>query len=138
MSLSTIRTALDTALSGISGLQHYKSIPSILNPPAALIGLKPVDSISYDFTAQNASLVYHMYIECLVNKGATLEEAQDDLDDYLQNKGVTSIKAVIEAIDWTGVADCCRVMEVSNYGPATYGGAELLGARLMVDIWVSS
>ena len=138
MTLSGIRTALDTALSGISGLQHYKTVPSVLNPPAVLIGVKPVDSISDDCTAQNASLVYHMYIECLVSKGATLEEAKDDLDVYLQNKGATSIKLAVEAIDWSGIADCCRVMEVSNYGPVNYGGAELLGARLLVDIWVSS
>ena len=138
MTLSGIRTALDTALTGISGLQHYKTVPSIVNPPAVLIGVRPTDSISYDFTAGNASLVYHMYVECLVSKGATLEEAQDDLDTYLQNTGSTSIKLAVEAVDWSGVADCCRVMEVSNYGPVSYGGAELLGARLLIDIWVSS
>ncbi len=136
MSLSGIRTAIDTALSGISGLNHSAKVPSIVNPPFAFPSLHPTDPVTYDFTAQNASLVYHFYIEVLVNKGANLEQAQDDLDPYLQNSGTYSIKAAIEAISWGTDADTCRVMGVANYGPAIYGGTEFLGARLSLDVWV--
>ncbi len=136
MSLSGIRTAIDTALSGISGLNHSAKVPSIVIPPFAFPSLHPTDPVTYDFTAQNASLVYHFYIEVLVNKGANIEQAQDDLDPYLQNSGTSSIKAAIEAISWGTDADTCRVMGVANYGPAVYGGIEYLGARISMDVWV--
>lgn len=139
MSLSAIRSKIDTALDGVSGLvEHYAKVPSVIIPPCAFVALRPTDAISYDFTAQNASLVYHLYVEVLVNKGATLEQAQDDLDPFLQPAGSTSIKAAMETISWATTADVCRVMNVLNYGPAIYGGVEYLGARLALDVWVSS
>ena len=139
MTLSAIRTLIDTALDGVSGLAgHYAKVPSVIIPPCAFVALRPTDAISYDFTAQNASLVYHLYVEVLVNKGALLEQAQDDLDPFLQPAGSTSIKAAVEAISWATTADVCRIMNVMNYGPAIYGGVEYLGARLALDVWVSS
>jgi hypothetical protein len=138
MSLAGIREKIDEALSTIEGLQHYPGVPSVVNPPAAFPALNPTNPVSYDFTAQNATLVYHWYIEVLVLKSNTLEAAQDALDPYLHSVGDLSIKAVIEAIDWEDHADVCRVTGVSNYGPAVYGSAEFLGARLLLDIWVSN
>jgi len=135
MSVAGIRSLIKTSLDGISGLHTSETVPSVIIPPMAFPALRPSDALSYDFTAQNASLVYHFYVEVLVNKGATLEQAQDDLDPYLQNSGSTSIKAAVEAINWSTTADMCRVNNVSNYGPATYGGVEYLGARLAVDVW---
>ncbi len=136
MSLSGIRTKIDTALGTITGLNHAARVPSVVNPPFAFPALRPTDPVTFDFTARNATLVYHFYVELLVMKGGTLEQAQDDLDPYLQNTGTYSIKAAVEAIDWLTDASCCRVMGVSNYGPAMYGGTEFLGARLALDIWV--
>ncbi len=139
MALSDIRTKIDTALATISGIEHYPRVPSVVNPPCAFPALRPNEPVSYDFTAQNHSLVYHFYVEMLVLKGSTLEQAQDDLDQYLLPAGTTSIKAAVEAITWTSTtADVCRVTGVSNYGPAVYGGIEYLGARLMLDLWRSS
>lgn len=138
MSLAGIREKIDEALSTIDGLQHYSSVPSVVNPPAAFPALQPNNPVSYDLTAQNATLVYHWYIEVLVLKGSTLEQAQDALDPYLHSVGEFSIKATIEAIDWEEHADTCRVTGVSNYGPAVYGSNEYLGARLNLDIWVSN
>jgi len=138
MSLSGIRTAIDDALDGITGLNHAAKVPSVVIPPFAFPALRPTEPVTYDFTARNASMVYHLYIEVLVNKGATLEQAQDDLDPYLQSAGSSSIKSTIEAISWGTTADVCRVTGITNYGPATYGGMEYLGARLGLDVWVSS
>jgi hypothetical protein len=268
MSLANIRAKIDTALATIGGIEHYPRVPSVVNPPCAFPALRPNEPVSYDFTAQNHSLVYHFYVEMLVLKGSTLEQAQDDLDQYLLPAGSTSIKAAVEAISWdsawvsptgninvgacvdpalsydgdiatfaatpyipatswsdfieltlsapiacnairyytevvlatdlidvdiyysgawhnifsglplslawdtksftaqsvtkarvryynSGVnpqafalyefmfyalhcADVCRVVGVTNYGPAVYGGAEYLGARLMLDLWCSS
>ena len=138
MSLAGIREKIDEALSTIDGLQHSAAVPSVVNPPCAFPGLRPDNPVSYDFTAQNATLVYHFYIEVLVLKSGALEQAQDNLDPYLHSVGDSSIKYAIEAIDWEDHADTCRVTGVTNYGPATYGGAEFLGARLGLDIWVSN
>ncbi len=136
MSLSNIRTKIDTALGTISGLNHAPKVPSVVTPPFAFPALKPTDPVTYDFTAQNTTLVYHFYIEVLVMKGAIIEQAQDDLDPYLQNAGSSSVKTAMESITWGTDADICRVMGVSNYGPAMYGGVEYLGARLNLDVWV--
>ncbi len=139
MSLSGIRTKIDTALSGVSGLQeHYSSVPSVVNAPCAFPALRPQDPVAYDLTAENAALVYHFYVEVLVLKGATLEQAQDDMDNFLLPAGSTSIKAAVEGISWATTADCCRITGVTNYGPAVYNGNEFLGARLALDIWRTS
>uniref|UniRef100_A0A6M3LPX5 Putative tail protein n=1 Tax=viral metagenome TaxID=1070528 RepID=A0A6M3LPX5_9ZZZZ len=138
MSLSGIRSKISTALSGISGLEYKDCFPDVINPPVAFPALQPVEPLTYDFTSQNSSLIYHMYVEIVINKGGTIEQAQDDLDPYLQNSGSTSIKAAIEAVDWATTADCCRVTNVSNYGPIMYNGTEYFGARLNLDIWRSS
>lgn len=138
MSLKNIRASISTALQGVSGLNYAVAVPSVINPPMAFPGLQPNGPVSYDFTAGNAKLVYHCYIELLVARAKSLEDAQDELDTYLLPAGSTSIKAAIEAIAWGTDADTCRVSGVSNYGPVTYGGQEYLGARLNLDIWVSS
>ena len=137
MSLSGIRTSLDNAISNIQGLNHYRELPSVVNPPFAFCALRPNEPVTYDFTAGNATLVYHFYIEVGVNLGATKEQAQDDLDQYLQNTGDTSIKLAVESVSVfpSNDADVCRVMTVANYGAATYGGVEYLCVRLLVDIW---
>jgi len=138
VSLSDIRSKLETALSAL-GISYSGHIPSVVNPPMVICGLQPNNAVSYDTTFQNASLIYHFYAEVVVNKGATLESAQDELDDYLLPAGTTSIKAALESITWgASTADCCRVTGVNNYGPVTYGGSEFLGARLTLDIWRSS
>lgn len=137
MSLSGIRIKIDEALDGIDGLNHAAYAPSVYVPPFAFPALRPVDTVDYDFTAHNATLIYHFYVEILVNKGATLEQAQDELDKYILPAGDYSIKTAIEAIDWDGEADTCRVMGVTNYGPARYGESDYLAARLGLDIWVT-
>lgn len=138
MSLSGIRTKIDTALGTITGLNHAGKVPSVVIPPMGFPQLRETEPVSYDFTAVNASLVYHFYINVVVNKGGVIEQGQDDLDPYLHSAGSTSVKAAIEAIDWASTAGACRVMSVSNYGPIMFGGVEYLGARLGLDIWVSS
>ena len=136
MSLSGIRTKIDTALSTISGLGHAARVPSVMNAPFAFPSLRPQNPVDFDFTAQNGTLVYHFYVDVLVNKGATLEQAQDDLDPYLQNTGSSSIRAALETISWGTDAQTHRLTGVSNYVPAVYNGTEFLGARLNLDVWV--
>lgn len=135
MSLSLIRDKIQAALSTIDKLEVYKSVPTVVNPPCAFFALRPNDTVDYDFTAANGTMVYHAYIEVLVNKGGTIEQAQDQLDDYLMANGDKSIRAALEGIDWTDAADAHRVSGVSNYGDAVYNGISYLGARLAIDIW---
>jgi len=137
MSFKTIRAKLSTALQGVSGLNYAAGVPSVVNPPMAFPGLQPNDPVAYEFTAGNGSLVYRLYIEVLVAKAKTLEDAQDELDTFLLPSGSTSIHAAIQAIDWGTDADVCDVTHVSNYGPVTYFGQEYLGARLNLNIWAS-
>ena len=139
MSLQGIRTQIDNALAGIQGLNHSTVMPPAFTVPVAFPALNPTNAASYDLTAGNAALVYHFYIEVIVNKGISLEQAQDELDPYLHPSGEQSIKQAIEGIDAPNDDfDVCRVMNVSNYGAATYGGTEYLGVRFLVDFWTSN
>jgi len=137
MSLSGMRSKIDTALGTISVLNHYPTLPSVVIVPAAFVMLRATEPVTYDFSAQNATAVYHFDIHVMVNKGATLEQAQNDLDPYLQAKGAQSIKAAIEAINWLTDADTCRVMSVAEVGNATFGG-DYYGARMLLDVWVTN
>jgi hypothetical protein len=133
--ISDIRNALETGLKTIEGLNTCFQIPAVVHVPLAYIRLADANPVEYDFTAANSTLIYHFLIEILVMKGVSIEQAQDDLDPYLQNTGDKSVKYAVENAEKSGY-DTLRVTGVTHYGAVAYSGTEYLGARLAVDIWV--
>ncbi len=135
MSISGIRANLKAGLGNIEGLNVYSNFPAVLNLPAAIVTLRPINPVEYDLTAGGTKLVYHFVIDLMVSKGGSIEEAQDNLDLYLQPTGDTSVKYVIEHVTLTD-ADILRVISVTDWGAAEYSGTGCLGCRLNVDVWV--
>ncbi len=137
MSLSGIRTTLGAALTGI-GLTPYNKYPDTITVPCAIVSLRPDKPVEYDLTAKNGLYVYHFQIEVLVNKGASIAEAQVDLDPYIDPSDSTHcIKKIIEAATFTD-AQIEWVKGGIAYGPATFRGIEYLGCRFEIDIWCNA
>ncbi len=135
MSISGIRANLKAGLGNIEGLNVYSNFPAVLNLPAAIITLRPINPVEYDLTAGGTKLIYHFVIDLMVSKGGSIEEAQDNLDLYLQPTGDTSVKYAIEHVTLTD-ADTLRVISVTDWGAVEYSGTGYLGCRLNVDVWV--
>ncbi len=136
MSLSGIRSKLQTGLQTISGLNTSSVIPDTITLPLALVYLKPGNPVDYDYTSKNASYVYHFEIEVLVNKGASVAIAQTDLDAYIDPSDAHSVKTAIEAINFGTDANTKQLIGSPAYGRVTYGNTEYLGIMFSLDIWV--
>ncbi len=135
MSISAVRTTLKNALATISGLNVYSEFPAVLNLPAAVVTPRPNNPIDYDLTAGGTKYVYHFVIDLMVIKNS-IEEAQQNIDTYLEPTGATSIKAVVEAATLGTDAGTLRVYGVTEWGASEYSGIGYLGCRLGVDIWI--
>ncbi len=137
MSLSGIRTKINTALTGI-GLNVSSYIPDTMTLPQAIISLNPENPVAYDYTARDVHYVFHFIIDVLVNKGASVKQAQIDLDPYLDPTHAYSIKNAIEAISWSTDASTSQLTGVPAYGGAvlTVGNVDFMGARFLLDVWV--
>ena len=134
MSLANIREKLAQGMEGIIGLTVADKIPDTITLPLAVIYLaeKPVE---YDFTAGNASWVYHFIIEVLVNKGASVYVAQQELDQYIDPESEKSIKAAIDLVDLT--PDAAQLKGGVTYGSADFGTTKYLSARFSLDVTVT-
>lgn len=136
MSLANIRTAIATALDTISGLNVSSTIPDTIALPLAMVYLKPDNPVEFDYTAGDAHYTYHFVIEVLVNKGASVIEAQLDLDPYIDPTHASSIKNAIEAINFGADAQTKRLIGSPAYGAARFGSTDYMGARFSMDVWV--
>jgi hypothetical protein len=136
MSLANIRSAIKDALSTIPGLAVSDYIPDTYSVPIAVITLKPDNPVDYDYTSGNNNYVYHFQIDVLVNKGASVYQAQVELDPYIDPSSDKSIKNAIEAIDFGTDANVKRLIGAPTYGEAKAGGTNYLGVRFNLDITV--
>jgi len=133
MSLVGIRQAIATALGTISGLRVHQTAPeSIGQLPAAYIVPR---SGSYDLAA-GGQMIHRFEVVLLVQRGGSLSEAQDALDDYLSASGSSSVRQAINSANLGAHADCIRVEGYRDYGGLEYAGQLFLGARLDVEVVV--
>jgi len=119
----------------IQGLNVSDYIPDTYTVPIAVVTLRPDSPIEYDQTSGNNMYVFHFQIDVLVNKGASVYQAQIDLDPYIDPTSDKSIKNAIEAIDFTGDASTKQLKNSVTYGQAKAGGTEYLGIRFDLDVW---
>lgn len=129
--LAAIRDGLKTRLQTITGLRAFDTVPDQVAPPAAIIGVGPID---YDTTFSRGADRYTML--CRVYVGRSSERtAQDKLDGYLSGTGTNSIKAAIEGDPTLGGAvDTSRVTRASGYGVYEVAGVPYLGAEFEIDV----
>jgi hypothetical protein len=135
MTIQSFRDELVTALSTITGLNVYKEWKSSLVPPYAVVSISPTNPIAYHQPAKG-NVTYHLYVELGINKGATIEQAQETLDTYLEPDGTTSVYLNLINGTYTAV-DVIDVSGITNYGEMSYSGSQYFGAQISVDGWRS-
>jgi hypothetical protein len=131
MAISNLRTGLANNLQTITGLRVVDTLPDLVNPPMAMIGL---DKISYN-QQNNAAMAEYVFKVTVVLGRVSERTAQQNLD-ILVAPGSGSIKAAIES-DRTlgGYAYDVYVPELSAYGAVSINGIDLLSAEFSVQVY---
>jgi len=133
MAISNLRTALATNLQTISGLRVVETLPDVVNPPMAMIGL---DKVSYN-KQNNRSMAEYTFKVTVVMGRVSERTAQKNMDLYVA-PGVGSIKYAIES-DRTlgGYAFDVFVAETSAIGSISLNGVDLYSAEFSVQVFAS-
>jgi hypothetical protein len=131
MSISQLRQGLATNLQTISGLRVVETLPDLVNPPMAMIGLTKV---SYNQQNQRSMAEYAFQVTVVV--GRVSERTAQALLDVLVAPGLGSIKYAIES-DRTlgGAAYEVFVPELSAYGAVSINGIDYLSAEFSVQVF---
>jgi hypothetical protein len=131
MAISDLRRGLANNLQTIKGLRVIETLPDVINPPMAMIGL---DKIMYN--RQNNAAMSEYTFKVTVVVGRVVERvAQNNLDVYVA-PGEGSIKQAIES-DRTlgGFAYDVYVGELSAYGSIQVNAIDYLSAEFSVQVF---
>jgi hypothetical protein len=130
-SISELRQGLATNLQTISGLRVVDTLPDLVNPPMAMIGLTKV---AYNQQNQRSMAEYTFQVTVVVGR-VSERTAQASLD-VLVAPGAGSVKYAIES-DRTlgGNAYEVFVPELSAYGAVSINGIDYLSAEFSVQVF---
>jgi hypothetical protein len=131
MSISLLRQGLAANLQTISGLRVVDTLPDLVNPPMAMIGLTKV---AYNQQNQRSMAEYTFQITVVV--GRVSERTAQAALDVLVAPGEGSIKYAVES-DRTlnGNAYEVFVPELSAYGAVSINGIDYLSAEFSVQVF---
>jgi hypothetical protein len=131
MAISDLRTALGNNLRTISGLRVVDTLPDVVNPPMAMIGLA---KIAYNQQNQKSMAEYTFKITVVL--GRVSERTAQQALDLLVAPGAGSIKEAVES-DRTlgGNAYEVFIPELSAYGAITVNGIDYLSAEFSVQVF---
>jgi hypothetical protein len=133
MAISDLRTALANNLATISGLRVVETLPDVVNPPMAMIGL---DKVAYN-KQNNRSMAEYTFKVTVVIGRVSERTAQKAMDLYLANSS-GSIKFAIES-DRTlgGYAFDVFVAETSAIGALSVNALDYYSAEFSVQVFAS-
>ena len=131
MAISDLRRGLADNLQTIKGLRVVETLPDVINPPMAMLGL---DKITYN-RQNNASMSEYTFKVTVVVGRVVERVAQNSLDLYVA-PGAGSIKEAVES-DKTlgGNAYDVFVGELSAYGAIQVNGIDNLSAEFSVQVF---
>ena len=131
MAISDLRRGLANNLQTIKGLRVVETLPDVINPPMAMIGL---DKIVYN-RQNNAAMSEYTFKVTVVVGRVSERVAQNSLDVYVA-PGAGSIKQALES-DKTlgGNAYDVYVAELSAYGSIQVNAIDLLSAEFSVQVF---
>ncbi len=129
--ISELRQGLATNLQTISGLRVVDTLPDLVNPPMAMIGLTKVN-----YNQQNQRSMAEYTFQVTVVVGRLSERTAQAALDVLVAPGLGSVKYAIES-DRTlgGKAYEVFVPELSAYGAVSVNGVDLLSAEFSVQVY---
>lgn len=133
MSISLLRAGLATNLQTITGLRVVETLPDLVNPPMAMIGLTKVN---YNQQNQRSMAEYTFQVTVVVGR-VSERIAQATLDIYVAPSS-GSIKYALES-DRTlgGNAFDVFVPELNAYGAVSINGIDYLSAEFSVQVFAS-
>ena len=129
--ISELRQGLATNLQTISGLRVVDTLPDLVNPPMAMIGLTKV---AYNQQNQRSMAEYTFQVTVVV--GRVSERTAQALLDVLVAPSSGSVKYAIES-DRTlgGKAFDTFIPELSAYGAVSINGIDYLSAEFSVRVF---
>ena len=132
-SISELRAGLATNLKTIRGLRVVETLPDVVNPPMAMIGLSKVQ---YNQQNQRSMSLYTFQVTVVV--GRVSERTAQKALDVLVAAGSGSVKYAIE-VDRTlgGKAFDVFVPELSNIGAVSVNGIDYFSAEFSVQVYAS-
>lgn len=131
MSMSGIRTKLATALSVISSIRVYTTVPTVPSDNVFVVVLPRNGNWNLNLPRSAAEIEWQVIL--YIKRGGTIEEAQTTLDGYLDTTGTSSVKAIIE--NYTGYKTDCNYAYVKsweNYGELKIGSISHLACIFTV------
>jgi hypothetical protein len=131
MSISLLRAGLAKNLQTIKGLRVVETLPDLVNPPMAMIGLTKVA-----YNQQNQRSMAEYTFQVTVVLGRVSERTAQASLDVLVAPGQGSVKYAIES-DRTlgGNAYEVFVPELSAYGAVSINGIDYLSAEFSVQVF---
>ena len=131
MSISLLRAGLAKNLQTIKGLRVVETLPDLVNPPMAMIGLTKVN-----YNQQNQRSMAEYTFQITVVLGRVSERTAQASLDVLVAPGEGSIKYALES-DRTlgGNAYEVFVPELSAYGAVSINGIDYLSAEFSVQVF---
>lgn len=133
MAISNLRTALANNLSTISGLRVVDTLPDVVNPPMAMIGL---ERVAYNKQNNRSMAEYTFKITVVVGR-VSERTAQKTMDLYVA-PGSGSIKYAVES-DRTlgGYAFDVFVSETGAIGALSVNAIDYYSAEFSVQVFAS-
>jgi len=130
-SISELRQGLANNLQTISGLRVVDTLPDLVNPPMAMIGLTKVN-----YNQQNQRSMAEYTFQVTVVVGRVSERTAQATLDVLVAPGLGSVKYAIESDrSLGGKAYEVFVPELSAYGAVSVNGVDLLSAEFSVQVY---
>ena len=131
MAISDLRKGLANNLKKITGLRVVETLPDVVNPPMAMIGLNKVV-----YNQQNQRSMAEYTFKITVVLGRVSERTAQQALDVLVAPGAGSIKAAVES-DRTlgGFAYEVFIPELTAYGAITVNGIDYLSAEFSVQVF---
>lgn len=130
-SLPQIRDGLKTALSNISGLQVYDTVPGQIVTPAAVVRRR---SGPRQDTLGGATVEYTMLVTFLSGKISD-PDAQDQIDAFISPHDSGSVFSALAASPTLGgVVDWAKVTDVEQDQIIEYANGSYLGVDVVIDV----
>lgn len=130
-SVGTIATALETALSTISGLRTVPYLADTVSPPVAMVA---IDTVDYH-GAFGGGDVMHTFTVFLILSRVNDRASITAMEDYMSQAGTTSVRAAIEAdLTLGGVVSTLVVTKAGPPAAITINGAEYISLPFTVEV----
>lgn len=134
--LATVRDGLKTRLATIAGLEAYDTLPDTPNVPCAWI-VPTRGNAHTTFSGRGSFFLDVIILAAAMQQG--MVKAQDKLDGYLDLSGANSIIGAIEGdLTLGGNAETVLVGDWTDYGEIDVNGIEYLGARIPIEVAVTT